>query len=261
MKKFVLPPLVLIILLVIALPCMAVTIDEVSSMVKEGVSDDVILALIDATGSKFDLTPGDIIQLQKAGVSEDIVLAMINSDKKTEPVQETGDIYLQLSDEQFNRLYLGGDQGSSEYEITDVYNNEPSREPTYYHSSAPAYGQGYISHPSMNSSSYSSGLTQTTYSYVYPGGYQYDRKYYQRVYPPYYGNQPLYYIYNGVKYYTPQYYTPQYYPGYYSPYPLYYKYPDTHYRYYNGHNRHYSGSRARIGYRDDDWYFALGFKF
>jgi len=45
-------------------------------MVAAKVPDDVIITTIRASGTKFSLTPDDLIKLKSAGVSDDIIRAM-----------------------------------------------------------------------------------------------------------------------------------------------------------------------------------------
>jgi len=58
----------------------AMTVDDVIAMSSSGVSSDVIKSQIDATHSKYTLTPQQIIALKKAGVNDDVVKKMIESD-------------------------------------------------------------------------------------------------------------------------------------------------------------------------------------
>ena len=57
----------------------AVTIDEVVALSKAGVSEAVILALIDRDKTIFDLQAEQLVTLKQQGLSETIVLAMLKS--------------------------------------------------------------------------------------------------------------------------------------------------------------------------------------
>ena len=251
MRKFLLLPAVFLFILAFAVPSYAVTVDEVAEMAKSGISDDVILALLDATGSAFKLSPEDVLMLKDAGVSDAVILKMIGEKGKAEVEKPAGDIYLQLTDEQFKNLYL-----PENYQPPQEIMEEPQtvRQPQYYQSPPMNYNQGYISRPNYNQPSYSSGPTRTTYNYDYPGSYQYDRKVYR---PVYYNGWPSYYIFNGTVYY------PRPYGNYYGPYPHSYPlYSEIHSPPYYYHNYSHSRSYGKFKYyKDDDWYFSLGFHF
>lgn len=53
------------------------TIDQVIQMVAAKLPDDVIIATIRKSGSKFDLTPDSLIKLKTAGVSDAVLRAMM----------------------------------------------------------------------------------------------------------------------------------------------------------------------------------------
>lgn len=56
---------------------------RVIQMTKMGLGDDVIIARIKASPTKFDLSDGDLAALKKAGVSDAVVAAMIQSTQLT----------------------------------------------------------------------------------------------------------------------------------------------------------------------------------
>lgn len=58
----------------------AVTIDQIVAMSKAGVSDAVIVALIERDKTVFTLDPAQLVELQQAGVTEAVTVAMIRSD-------------------------------------------------------------------------------------------------------------------------------------------------------------------------------------
>jgi len=53
------------------------TMDDVKSLTREGLSDSVIIDQLQATGSIFHLSNSDLIDLKKAGVGEKVIRAMI----------------------------------------------------------------------------------------------------------------------------------------------------------------------------------------
>ena len=57
----------------------AMTKEDVIALAREGISDEVIVSQIKATGSYFQLSTDDILELKKAGVSEKVMSAMIKS--------------------------------------------------------------------------------------------------------------------------------------------------------------------------------------
>ena len=77
-------------LLLVLLGCVpatasAVTIDEVVALSKNGVSDQVIVALIERDQTLFTLSPALIMKLQRDGLSDRILLALIKSGRPNEP--------------------------------------------------------------------------------------------------------------------------------------------------------------------------------
>jgi hypothetical protein len=62
-------------------PCAAsaITVDQVIALAKSGVTDTVILALIDRDRSVFAIEPEQIVSLQRDGLSERVILAMLKS--------------------------------------------------------------------------------------------------------------------------------------------------------------------------------------
>jgi hypothetical protein len=58
---------------------------RVIEMTRKGLGDDVIIARIKASASKFNLSDDDLAALKKAGVSDSVVAAMIQSTQLTTP--------------------------------------------------------------------------------------------------------------------------------------------------------------------------------
>ena len=63
----------------------AVTIDEVVTLSKSGVSEQVIIAVIERDQTLFTLSPALIMKLQRDGLSDRILLALIKSGRSNEP--------------------------------------------------------------------------------------------------------------------------------------------------------------------------------
>jgi hypothetical protein len=80
----------LFLLLLVLLGCVpatasAVTIDEVVALSKSGVSEQVIIAVIERDQTLFTLSPALIMKLQRDGLSDRILLALIKSGRPSEP--------------------------------------------------------------------------------------------------------------------------------------------------------------------------------
>lgn len=63
----------------------AVTMDEIVALSRAGVSDTVLLALIDRDKSVFAIEPEQIVALKQAGISDAVVLAMLKSGSQDPP--------------------------------------------------------------------------------------------------------------------------------------------------------------------------------
>jgi hypothetical protein len=57
----------------------AITVDQVVALAKSGVTDTVILAIIDRDRTVFAIEPEQIVSLQREGLSERVILAMLKS--------------------------------------------------------------------------------------------------------------------------------------------------------------------------------------
>lgn len=77
-------PLVAMLAMLAAVPttASAVTLDQVIALAHAGVTDTVILALIDRDKTIFAIEPEQIVALQRDGVSEAVVLAMLKSGRE-----------------------------------------------------------------------------------------------------------------------------------------------------------------------------------
>ena len=265
MRKLPFYTLPIVLFLIFCPPAFATTVDEVISMSEAGVSPQVILTVLDATDSVFMLSVDDVVALEEAGVDDQVILVMLGT-VEDEPGKTDIDNfhYLQLSDEQFQQLFLK-DLSPSDVGAVPVID----RQPEYYHSPNSGYNPSYVSTPTFstysNNNSYSGapnytirdynpGWRYSEYSYTYPGTYMSDRKYYRKT-GVYTVPNPRYYIVGNRTYYTDNYYNPYYY-DHYNNYPKYYSYHDGRYN----HNKSYSKVRVK-SYPDDDWYLSFGFNF
>lgn len=70
----------------------AVTIDEVVALSKNGVSEQVIVAVIERDQTLFTLSPALIMKLQRDGLSDRILLALIKSGRPSEPPLPAGPV-------------------------------------------------------------------------------------------------------------------------------------------------------------------------
>lgn len=63
----------------LAAPASAVTLDEVIGLARAGVTDAVILALIDRDKTIFAIEPDQLVKLKREGLSEAVILALLKS--------------------------------------------------------------------------------------------------------------------------------------------------------------------------------------
>jgi len=63
-------------------PASAVTREEIVKLARSGVSDEVILAVVDRDKTIFALSPDDLVALKGQGVSETVLMAMIKSGRE-----------------------------------------------------------------------------------------------------------------------------------------------------------------------------------
>ena len=78
----------LVVTILLALPAAraeAVTIRDVIELTKAGLSDDVLLALIEVDRTVFTIDTPTLKMLKDAGVSEPVIIAMIRSGRSTPP--------------------------------------------------------------------------------------------------------------------------------------------------------------------------------
>lgn len=66
----------------------AITVHDLVALSREGVSDPILVALIETDGSKFTLSPDDVRGLRYQGLSDTVILAMIRTAKAKVPTEE-----------------------------------------------------------------------------------------------------------------------------------------------------------------------------
>ena len=79
--------IVLLLLLAQLIPstASAITIQDIITLSKAGVSESVLLALVDRDKSVFAIEADELMMLKGAGVSEAVVIAMLKSGREPEP--------------------------------------------------------------------------------------------------------------------------------------------------------------------------------
>jgi hypothetical protein len=80
-----------LLLMLVPLSASAVTVQQVLALSKAGVSETVILALIDRDKSIFTIDPEQLVALKADGVSETIVLAMLKSGREEAAAADRAD--------------------------------------------------------------------------------------------------------------------------------------------------------------------------
>jgi hypothetical protein len=63
-------------------PASAVSVDDLLNLRARGLSDAVLVALIEADGSAFHLSASDIERLRARGLSDSVIVAMLEADKR-----------------------------------------------------------------------------------------------------------------------------------------------------------------------------------
>jgi hypothetical protein len=87
----------LLLLVLTPVAASAVTLDQVTSLHKSGVTDAVILALIERDRTVFSIQPEDIPALQRDGLSEALIIAMLKSGKDADDAVRAESAYTQAT--------------------------------------------------------------------------------------------------------------------------------------------------------------------
>jgi hypothetical protein len=63
----------------------ALTVDEITKLVKAGVSEDVVISLIKKNGQAFNLTAQQVLQLKSASVTDNVIKVMLDPKAEVQP--------------------------------------------------------------------------------------------------------------------------------------------------------------------------------
>ena len=91
MRRFLGPGLAIALLVVWPRAALAVSIDQIVALTKAGVSEPIILALIDRDKTVFTIEPEQLVKLQRDGVTETVILAMLKSGRAEGDTQTRAD--------------------------------------------------------------------------------------------------------------------------------------------------------------------------
>src|SRR5215471_4562630 len=84
--------LTVVMLALLPLAAAAATVQDIVALSRAGVSDKVILALIERDQTIFSLDSGQIADLQNEGLSEDVILAMLRSGRQQPPAATAAEV-------------------------------------------------------------------------------------------------------------------------------------------------------------------------
>ena len=68
----------------------AVSVQDLLNLKANGLTDEILVALLETDGSRFDLTPEDVVALHRLGLGERVILAMIRSGRRAPEVPVPG---------------------------------------------------------------------------------------------------------------------------------------------------------------------------
>ena len=69
------------------------TTDDITALSRAGISDTVIVAMMTASGSQFNLKASDIIALADSGVSDNVINAMMKMGENSKQVDQSHAVY------------------------------------------------------------------------------------------------------------------------------------------------------------------------
>ncbi|PYR58286.1 MAG: hypothetical protein DMF91_17555 [Acidobacteria bacterium] len=131
-------PVVLVLALVPA-TASAVTVQEIVSLTKAGVSEPVILALIERDKNIFTITPEQLVALQKEGLTDAVLLAMLRSGRQEPPLQQPASPLPPASAPQYDQY----DQREPNVVVVGHGPDRPNAGDAYYYGAA-SYGVPYL---------------------------------------------------------------------------------------------------------------------
>jgi hypothetical protein len=100
----------------------AVSVEEIVALAKAGVTDTVILALIDRDKTIFSLEPDQLVSLKAQGLSEPVIVAMLKSGR------DEGDRAAQAESDLKTQMYLAERSSGPEVMVPD---RGPESTPSY----------------------------------------------------------------------------------------------------------------------------------
>jgi len=77
-------PVIVAVLLLVPANARAVTVDDIVALSNAGVADSILIAVIDADQTVFDLTAQQIVELKQAGVSDSVIVKMVGTSREFE---------------------------------------------------------------------------------------------------------------------------------------------------------------------------------
>jgi hypothetical protein len=122
----------------------AVTVDEIVALSRSGVTDTVILALIDRDKTIFTLEPDQLVALKAQGLSEPVILAMLKSGR------EEGERAAQAASDLKTAMYLAERSSGPEVMVPSPAADATYAQPPGYYGYAQApgyYGGAAVAYP------------------------------------------------------------------------------------------------------------------
>ncbi len=138
---------VLLILAVVPATASAVTIDQIVSLKQAGVTDAVVLALIERDHTVFTLQPEQIVALQRDGLSEAIIIAMLKS-------AQAGDDAARAESAATTAAVAAAIAPAPEVLIVGHGPERPNTYPGFFVNNPLAYGSAVAGYPAFGSYGY-----------------------------------------------------------------------------------------------------------
>ena len=130
-----------------ASPASAVTLEEILGLARAGVTDTIILALIDRDKTVFAIEPDQIVKLQRDGVSEAVILAMLKSGRaegdeaaRADAAANTAWIMASMPTEPLLVVTGHGPDRPNVAHPDGFYSGPPAYFPSYYPSFGASFG-------------------------------------------------------------------------------------------------------------------------
>ena len=248
-------PIFLFLFLAFSVPTSAATLLEIISMSDDGVSADIIIEVIDATGFPGEIDYDTLEYLANHGVDEAVLNYLISYGDSDDIYEETYDETYE--DDSVYSNWNGGEGFHSDSGYNPLNNRESQDtywEGPYYRTDYPNGGIYVYEPPVYYYDSYYNRYRSAP-RYYSNNGYWDGNNYviYDRNHHPYYhnGHNDYYYTYVPgygyvIHYYDNNRHDDGWFGGWYGDY------------YYDGHRSHWN-NRFNIGYHDDDFNFRISF--